>query len=126
MGTNLLTIIKYIDVSVDFSGTIDIGEIDDLLELYPINGEEKNLVFKRIEDLGASVIYTDEIFKSKLFKLYNYIDSNKQITNTKLEKWVKDESINNDMKQKVLEGLAYCGYIITLDNYTNSMMNEIV
>ncbi len=125
MGENLLGIIEYINASIDFSGCIGVEEIDDLFELYPILEEEKSIVFEKLEKLNVEIIYSDKVFREKLFRLYNYISPNREVTDKKIEKWAKEESISNYMRNKVIQGLGDCGYKIILDTY-NNRLNRVV
>ncbi len=125
MGENLLGIIGYIDASIDFSGSIGVGEIDDLFESYPISESEKSIVFEKLEKLNVEIIYSDEIFREKLFRLYNYINAEREVTKKKIEEWAEEESISNYMRNKVVQGLCDCGYKIILDTY-NNRLNRVV
>ena len=126
MGENLINIVGYIDASVDFSGCIWIEEIEDLFRVYPVMDEEKVLVFNKLEQLNVNIVYSDEIFKEKLLKLYNNISSNGEIQNSRVREWAIEENISKCMEERVLQGLANCGYKITIDTYSGKDLNKVV
>ena len=116
----------YIDASIDFAGSIGVDEIEDLFNIYPIQQYEKDVVFRKLEDIHAEIIYSSEIFKRKLFRLYNSIDTNRHLASVDFEKWIKEENINECMKNKVEDGLKNCGYEVTVDRYVKTKLDKVV
>lgn len=112
MSDNLLGIIDYINDNFRFGSRLDIEKVEELCEEYTVSDSEKKLVFTELNSLNIQIIYSKESFNEKIARLFKEIGPNKELMETKLNKWFQSEKIDNDMQKQIRHSLDISGYTI--------------
>lgn len=128
---NLESIIEYIIDNVKFESEIESTVIDFLFHKYPINHDEKKIVYEELKSLKIKVRESEEGFKQKINKLFSMITSKNKLEKSDLDVWFEEENINDDIQKKILDYLSNSGYsVITgkdnkLEEENYDLFNEL-
>lgn len=112
MSDNLSTIIDYINDNFRFGSKLNIEKVEELFNKYQVSDNEKEAVFTELNSLNIEIIYSKELFNEKISRLFKYVEPNKELRETKLNKWFETEKIGHHMQKTICHSLNILGYKI--------------
>lgn len=124
MSHNLLTIIDYVNDNFRFGSKIKLCQIEKLFDCYPITNTEKEQVYEELKSLEIKILYSKESFKEKISNLFLLCGSKKELRETVLIDWFKDENITFEMQKQIRQSLNSSGYTIINDVYKEINYND--
>lgn len=115
MSENLAAILDYIIDNFIYGSKVYNNEIVCLFQKYPVNINEKEIVYKELDGMNIKVIQTKHSFVHKLEGLFKLFNSNREINESVLNKWYKSEIIADKMQIQIRKYLDAKGYLIISD-----------
>lgn len=112
MGNNLSVIIDYIIDNLLFGSEIERDIIDILFEKYPINEDEKEIVYDELRSLKIAVKESKVKFKQKISRLFKRIRNENKFLQSDIEDWFENENIAPNTKSLVISYLHDLGCLI--------------
>ncbi|ADL53272.1 sigma-70 family RNA polymerase sigma factor [Clostridium cellulovorans] len=112
MSDNLSIIIDYINDNLRFGSKLNIEKVEELFKKYRVSDSEMESVFTELNSLNIEIVHSKGAFNEKISRLFKYIGPNKELRETKLNKWFETEKIDRDMQKRIRHSLNISGYTI--------------
>lgn len=125
MKDNLSLIIQYINNNFKFGSELQVREVFDLFDKYPISKDEKSEVWKELESLDIKLLYPNELSSSDIFELLNRFSSDKKIFESDLIDWFNKSNFSNERQEQILEIIYSSNYMI-IDNENKNVTGSSV
>lgn len=115
MSKNLAAILDYIIDNFIYGSKVCSSAIDSLFQKYPINTNEKEIVYKELDDMNIILIKTKHSFVDRLGGLFKLFNSKKELNESALNGWYESEIIDKKMQIQIKKYLDAKGYTIIND-----------